>query len=217
MVVTSVCLLATAACVIFSLSGLPLPHHAPCRIAETRIPLTVMAPASTIGFYFVDAAGLPPSARGSPERRNRLTTGGSSISASSFTLHEVSRPCFLSSVTLSRLRESPGAGQRCCRAGRRSFGVCEDLLLVLRRSDFPSSTAIFDLPCGILFAGPARTMTFEPRMRRNNLEDPRLSTANDDPNPNGAETSDHALLEKINSILKGQASPVAAHVRKLRT
>ncbi|MGO4230448.1 hypothetical protein AB4Y72_16490 [Arthrobacter sp. YAF34] len=39
----------------------------------------------------------------------------------------------------------------------------------------------------------------------------------EDPSPNGAEAPDHALLEKINSILKGQASPAAAHVRKLRT
>lgn len=48
------------------------------------------------------------------------------------------------------------------------------------------------------------------------MEDPSRSNASDDSNLNDAEAPDQALLEKINSILQGQASPAAAYVRKLR-
>lgn len=48
------------------------------------------------------------------------------------------------------------------------------------------------------------------------MEDPILSNAGDDASSNDAEAPNHVLLEKINSILKGQASPAAAYVRKLR-
>jgi hypothetical protein len=53
-------------------------------------------------------------------------------------------------------------------------------------------------------------------MRRDHLEDQGLNDATDDAGSNGTEAPDPGLLAKINSILKGQASPAAAHVRKLR-
>lgn len=89
-------------CHIFCCPGGLFPHHAPCRTAEIRLPLTFMASASTTCFYSGEAAGPPSSVWALRARRDCLTSGGRVIPASSFTCGEISRPSFLSSVTLSR-------------------------------------------------------------------------------------------------------------------
>lgn len=78
-------------CHILFCPGGRFPHHAPCRTDEIRLPLTVMASASTTCFYSGEAAGPPSSVWALRARRDCLTSGGRVIPAICSTVRATTR------------------------------------------------------------------------------------------------------------------------------